>query len=193
MPKFADIPQYTRPAHYHINVPWSHLENTLDRWMLKESGIDPEQPPEQLTVPILNLDPDFQRAHVWTKKQQIAYVEFKLRGGSGAEVILFNCPRWMSWKVVDKDCYNEFVLVDGKQRIQAVLQFLRNKIKAFGHYYKEYEDKLGLEPMFIFTVNDLETKAEVLQWYLELNTGGVVHTKEEITKVKALLRAEKKK
>jgi hypothetical protein len=33
---------------------------------------------------------------------------------------------------------------------------------------------------FVFAVNDLPTRAAVLQWYLDLNTGGVVHTSHEI-------------
>jgi len=39
-------------------------------------------------------------------------------------------------------------------------------------------------------VNDLQTRAEVLQWYIDFNSGGVVHTAEEIARVKALLEKE---
>jgi hypothetical protein len=42
-------------------------------------------------------------------------------------------------------------------------------------------------------VNDLKTKAEVLQWYLDINSGGVVHTETELEKVKRLLTKEKRK
>ena len=80
-----------------------------------------------------------------------------------------------------------FYLVDGKQRLQAVRLFLNNKIKAFGYYYNEYEDELHLiGPDFLINVNDLATREEVLQWYLDLNSGGVVHTEEELNKVKKI-------
>ena len=36
----------------------------------------------------------------------------------------------------------------------------------------------------------LKTRKEVLQWYLDFNTGGVIHTDKEINKVKDLLRKE---
>jgi hypothetical protein len=42
-------------------------------------------------------------------------------------------------------------------------------------------------------MTDSKTRAEVLQWYLDLNTGGVVHTDEEIAKVERMLEAEKTK
>lgn len=40
---------------------------------------------------------------------------------------------------------------------------------------------------FDFIINDLQTEEEVLNWYLEMNSGGTVHTKEELDKVKHLL------
>lgn len=171
--KFSEIPRFTRVGHYNVNIPWRYLEKTI------KDDID------ELN---LQLNPDFQRGHVWTREQQIAYVEFILRGGSSARVIYFNCPNWHFKYVPDNE--SEFVCVDGLQRITAALAFLHDKIPAFGHYYSEYEDKLPFDVDFIFNVNDLKTKAEVLQWYLEMNTGGTPHDSKEIDRVKALLSAE---
>jgi hypothetical protein len=39
-------------------------------------------------------------------------------------------------------------------------------------------------------VNELKTRREVLQWYLDLNAGGVVHTTKEIERVRELLAKE---
>ena len=39
-------------------------------------------------------------------------------------------------------------------------------------------------------INNLQTRKEVLQWYIELNSGGTVHTDAEIDRVKKLLRKE---
>lgn len=44
--------------------------------------------------------------------------------------------------------------------------------------------------MLKFNVNDLQTRTEVLRWYIEMNSGGVVHSDEEIERVKELLRQE---
>lgn len=179
MPKFSDIPQFTQPANYSVNISWDYLPICLDNWT------NDAEPGEGL-----NLNPDFQRGHVWTKKQQIAYVEFKLRGGTGSDVILFNAPNWMR-SGGGVHSYKNFVLVDGKQRIQAILDFMDNKIPVFGHPIDKYEDKFDrMDHNFLFKVNNLKSRADVLRWYLEINTGGVVHTSEEITKVRNLLDKE---
>ena len=37
-------------------------------------------------------------------------------------------------------------------------------------------------------VNNLQTHADVVRWYLEMNTGGTPHTDDEITRVRKLLK-----
>lgn len=39
-----------------------------------------------------------------------------------------------------------------------------------------------------FHINDLATRAECLQWYLDLNTGGTVHSATELDMVAELMR-----
>lgn len=43
---------------------------------------------------------------------------------------------------------------------------------------------------FKINVNNLLTRREVLQWYVEFNSGGTPHTTEELDRVRALLRKE---
>ena len=91
-----------------------------------------------------------------------------------------------------------YVLVDGKQRIEAVCRFMRNEIRIFrdldpkkdGYLHSDFTDHMRHYAVFLWCVNDLQTKAEVLQWYLDLNAGGVVHSDEEISRVRALLEKE---
>ena len=137
----------------------------------------------------LDLDPDFQRGHVWTEAKQIAYVEFCLRDGQGSRTLLFNHPGW------NKDYKGMMVLVDGKQRLEAVRKFLRNDLPIFGgNRLNDFEDKDRLlrtnAAHFTFSVNALPTRREVLEWYLQINSGGVVHTAEELAKVEELLKNE---
>ena len=82
--------------------------------------------------------------------------------------------------------------MDGLQRITAIKKFYHNEIKAFSHYYSEFEGKLPfLKYSIPVNVNNLKTREEVLKWYIELNSGGTPHTVEEIEKVRDLLRKEK--
>ncbi len=177
--KVTDIPKFFQPPCYNVTTSWGMLEATLKSY-------DERETPGGLG---LNLDPDFQRGHVWTEDKQIAYVEYCLQEGMGSRTILFNHPNWQgSYK-------GEMVLVDGKQRLEAVRKFLRNELPIFnGNYLKDFDDIPRLfrsnGANFVFSVNNLKTRKEVLEWYLQLNTGGVVHTKEEIDKVKELLKKE---
>lgn len=172
--RYSDIPSFTSEGNYQVDVPLNRIKAHLDTFL--EMG--------------LNMEPDFQRAHVWTETQQIRFVEWLLRGGKGsAQNIYFNHTRW---DTLASD--GEFVLVDGLQRTTAVLRFLNNEIPVFGGYY--FRDFEGPCPMHIglrFCVNNLKTRAEVLQWYLDINAGGVAHTEEEIEKVRRLLEEELKK
>lgn len=170
--RFALIPPFTRGASYSVHVSWKYIEDALESY--RDSCTN------------LQLDPDFQRGHVWSVEKQIAYVEFILRGGKSSRDILFNHPQWMT------GFQGDMVLVDGKQRLEAVRQFMQGEIPAFGTKYPDFEDALPImDCAFVFHVNNLKTRAEVLQWYLDLNSGGVVHTQEELDKVKLLLAAEK--
>ena len=172
--KFEDIPQFIRSS-YSIDVHWSQLEWTLEGFK-KDYGLD--------------MEPDFQRGHVWDDAKRIAYVEFVLRGGQSGKALYFNCPGFDDGGKIDT-----MVMVDGFQRINAALKFMHNEIPVFGYKIKEFEnDKMrGHVARFHVNVNSLKTRKEVLQWYLDLNTGGVVHSDSEIKKVKKLLEQEQSK
>lgn len=134
---------------------------------------------------MLDLEPDFQRAHVWTPEQQVSYVEYILHGGESGKELYFNCAGWM------RDWRGPYVIVDGKQRLEAVRRFMRNEIPAFGRRLEEYRDKPDMiTARFSWNVAALETRREVLQWYIAFNRGGTVHTAEEIAKVQRLLDIE---
>ncbi len=173
--KFSELPKYTRPSNYRCDVSWSFLEKHLQSWAEYPSPVQ--------------LEPDFQRGHVWTPQQQTRYVEHVLRGGRSGRDVYFNCVNW--------DCgrEGEFVCVDGLQRITAVRKFLDDRLPIFGGYYfEDFTDKLNLcDHTFVFHVNNLATRAEVLQWYLEMNSGGTPHTDAEIDRVWRLLLDEKEK
>lgn len=172
--KVSDIPQLT-----HVNSPVSwqidDIQYTLDRYQ-KTYG--------------LNLDPEFQRGHVWNEQTQIKFVEFVLRGGV-TQPIRFNSPIFGGHtKAKNSDLPNDVVIVDGKQRLTAVMKFVDNKLPVFsGNYLNDFDDPAralrGAE--LTYQVNKLQTKAELYTWYLEMNEGQVAHSKEELDKVRNLL------
>lgn len=172
--RFRDVPQFSGWGNYVVDHGWRHLLDTLERYQ-EEYGLE--------------LCPDFQRGHVWTPHQQTAFVEYGLRGGHYSMNILTNCVGWL------RGMSGPFQMVDGLQRVTAVLRFLRNEVPVFGgHYFRDFEDNMSpMEPRFRWYVNDLNTRAEVLSWYLDLNSGGTVHTARELDRVRDLLREEQSK
>lgn len=164
--KFSDIPQFIEAGSYCVDMPLKMIPDKIKEWQ-DELG--------------LQLNPDFQRGHVWTEQQQIAFMEFILSGGESGRIIYFNHPGWMN------DFIGDFVCVDGLQRLTAICRFFNNEIPVFGYFYGEFEDRLSSLVAMKFNVNRLKTKREVLQWYIEMNNGGTPHSAEEINRVKKLM------
>ena len=106
--RFRDIPQYTGNGYCKVLLPIVDLEEQLARYI--QMGLQ------------LNLD--FQRGHVWGECRQVAFVEHVLRGGKN-NLIRANHPDWQR-----NYTEGEFVLVDGLQRLIAVLRFVRGEETA---------------------------------------------------------------
>jgi len=128
-----------------------------------------------------DIDPSFQRAHVWTEDQQSRYIEYRLQGGTSGKDIYFNC------KGFDRGSDDTAVLVDGKQRLNALMLFMDNKIKAFDTLFKDFDGAIRMRSGLTFHINTLETNEDVYEWYLGLNGGGTGHTQEELQKVRDLM------
>lgn len=157
-------------GNYQINVSLDYIKDKIEK-DIEEYG--------------LNLDPDFQRAHVWNMEQRVSYMEFLLKGGK-SNPIYFNHEGWMhSFK-------GEYVIVDGKQRLTSILMFLNNEYPVFkdkddegiGFYAREFD---MIPNNVVFIINDLPNRKLVLQWYLQMNKGNVAHTKEELDKVERMI------
>lgn len=166
--KFKDIKKFKQDGQWECDYSIDSLVGEIERFEDEHE---------------LELNPDFQRGHVWTEEQQINFIEFILKGGKTGRVVYLNHPGWMSdWRTGEAG----FVCVDGLQRITAFRRFINNEIPIFGHFYSEFEDK----PRNItirLNINNLQTREEVLTWYLEMNEGGTPHSKAELDKVRKLL------
>jgi hypothetical protein len=157
---------------YEIDVHLGYLEEAVQRYGA-EYGLD--------------LNPDFQRAHVWTREQQAAFVVYLLQGGPSARVLYFACHGWSRSVPM-----SPMVIVDGKQRLEAVLSFLRDEYPIHGRVCSKWTGRLRMHRGFKINIADVD-RERTLRWYLALNTGGTPHTDSEISRVKELLRKEAKK
>jgi uncharacterized protein with ParB-like and HNH nuclease domain len=163
---YNDIPKLTSNGNYTINVPLIDFDYNINRY-IEKYGLD--------------MNPDFQRGHVWSYEQQVVFIEFLIRGGETSPII-FNHTEWQSMR-----SGGEMVIVDGLQRATSILKFLKDEVEIFGGYkYSQIENFYSNLDIKI-TINNLKTRKEILTWYIELNSGGTPHTKEEIERVKSLI------
>ena len=174
---FKDILKFTDGGSWECDYDFKSLIQFIDN-EVEKSG--------------LQLNPDFQRGCIWTDEQSSKFIEFVLQGGKTAKAIYLNKPSWQSDHGLING-YDDYVCVDGLQRITAIRKFMNNEIKAFGHYYREFSGHIRGYCDMRVNINDLKTKEAVLRWYLEMNSGGVIHTKEELDRVQKLLDVERMK
>lgn len=173
--KIADIPEliYCPPSGVMLDL--DYLEPMLERW--KDTyGLD--------------LDPEFQRGHVWTLAIKVKFLEFLFKGGQ-VPPVRFNSPAFGGHTHSKKSDLDETIfIVDGKQRLTACLEFIQGKIAIFdGKFISDFDDPQLLlrKANMTYIVNRLQTKKELYQWYLEMNEGQIAHTDEELDKVRKLI------
>ena len=148
----------------------------------------------------LTLNPDFQRGHVWSREQQIAFIESWIRGAVGEQVrtITFNCPDFAGReKAADSDL-DGMVCLDGLQRLSAVMDFMDGAFRVFTNPDVE-ELKNGLDHKYFnntpysmttkllrFQVYHIQKKADLLDYYLAFNGGGTAHNQEELNRIRRM-------
>lgn len=163
---------------YSVDVDFDELEHILERYSKREGG--------------LHLNPDFQRGHVWTEEQQISYIENFIRGAVGdtGRTITFTCSDFQGFRNKDSDIIG-FYVVDGLQRLTAVQRFMNDEFKVFHHidggvnkdFFKGTGFRINGLKGLCFNVFRMQSKKEVLDYYIAMNSGGTVHTDAEIKRV----------
>ncbi len=145
----------------------------------------------------LDMIPDFQRGVVWSEEKQIYFVECMLRNllPRSAFNLTFNMPFFYS--PVDRrendvpTKYQKFICVDGLQRFTAIENFVEGKFKVFDNQISA--DDLRFTPFDLgrktFTINvfEYDNTQDILNLYLNMNTGGIAHADTEIMRVREML------
>lgn len=172
MSKMRQIQDSMPDCTYHVNVGLGNLEHSIEQFRI-------------------DLEPDYQRELVWKREQEEKFV--------GA---LLENPRaipsfWFNWLHTDHHRSHSEV-VDGKQRLQACLRWLRGEIIAHcpgginAHIDEMNEvDHRLLDSRCMLDWNFVELdRTEVMKFYLRLNSGGTVHTDAELERVQELIDVE---
>lgn len=181
MISLKDIRPYVGPAKDQTAVSGRGIER-----FLAEHGIEGG----------LDLDPDFQRGHVWTGMHRTRYVEHLLRGGQHGRVIVWNSPTYAYHdRRADADLPTTLVIVDGKQRLTAIRMFIAGEVEVFGGNRLSDFDGTSQRDILMSTSNvlrltmhmhGLQYRRELLDLYLQLNEGSIAHAPEELDRVRSL-------
>lgn len=172
-----------RRAAYKVNISLARIEESI-----ADLASDAQAMGGQMS-----LSPDFQRGHVWDQAKRVAYVENLFRG-TAPTLIRMNCAGWNSKTPGGGDLNPaDIVCVDGLQRLTALREFMKDEFKIFDQYLASDLKGTPFAPsrMTSWTIElevfDIASRAELLQFYIDINRGGVVHTDEEIDRVRGLL------
>ena len=171
---------------HHLNTTLANLEATI-------YGMDDDEMRSKV-----DLNPVFQRGHVWIREQQVAYIENFLRSPQTVNKTIYMNDLFL-YGSVDKITDNnnmvagKIVCLDGLQRLTAALDFIHGKFTVFGGV--SYDDILNSPDRTrilndcVFDINYLllSNNKEVIDFYVDFNAGGTPHTKEEIERVKKLI------
>ncbi|QIC71917.1 MULTISPECIES: DUF262 domain-containing protein [Acinetobacter] len=145
----------------------------------------------------LDMIPDFQRGVVWSEEKQIYFVECMLRNllPRSAFNLTFNMPYFYSpVKRRETDIptkYQKLICVDGLQRFTAIENFVQGKFKVF-------DNQIGADDLrwtqfdlgrktFTINVFEYDNTQDILNLYLNMNTGGIAHADTEIMRVREML------
>lgn len=180
--KLADLPKYYK-SNYHTEVGIGYLKEfikTIDEDTKCEFGEDF----------MLEMNPDFQRGHVWNQDQKVKYLEHLLMEGESGKEILFNATFYSKDNYVPMNSY----CVDGLQRITAILEFFEDKFSIFhsvkkeGFKASEIKDVKRMKNIRLkVRVGSFQSKKDIMKWYLQINKGGTPHSEEELRRVQELV------
>ena len=188
---FAIIQPVQHYATQSTHVDIRHLKS----WMENFTGTTDNYSYENV---LLEMNPEFQRGHVWDINKKIAFVENLLRGLDINKTIRFNDLTMRPHDNADVVLRNKIVCIDGLQRFTAIIDFIDGKFKVFDKQLS-YEDILNNEnkaamrnifshALLRFEFLQITSYKDLLEYYIDLNTGGVAHTQADIQIAKDLLQ-----
>jgi hypothetical protein len=184
---------------------YGRLDDTYD--LVSTKIIDGKSPGDKellgKTYGGLNFDPSvvdatgkrvfYQRGHVWTLEQKQLLIH-SIYNGIEIGKFIFKYNSWASivdqikriGHGYDRDC------IDGKQRYNALLEFVQNKFPdEFGNYYKDLSANaqhkfLEYNNLAVGELQETATDADIITTFLTLNFTGTPMSKEHIEYVQSI-------
>lgn len=129
-----------------------------------------------------SMIPPFQRDNnKWTREQQIRFVE-NVCAGFRTTLMLYTLKD-------DEGLYEQAKILDGLQRLTALLSFIENQFPIFDDFYfRDIDARLALgtvrPQVRIYT---FETEVDAVQFYIEMNRD-ITHSADDIRRAEQYLK-----
>ena len=130
----------------------------------------------------LDMDVEYQREHVWTRKDKIALIDS-----------IFNNIEIGKFVFVQRSMSYEgklYEILDGKQRLTTIIEFVEDRWKYKGYYFSELSknDQHKIKECSIsYGYLENPSKEAIFETFIKLNTCGKPMASKHINHVKQLL------
>lgn len=134
----------------------------------------------------VDFNPDYQRDYVWELEDKISLIDS-----------IFNNVDIGKFVFIKNDVMDNYMyeILDGKQRLRAILDFYEDRFQYEGKYFSDLsireQDFIEDYSITIAEVDDI-TKEQVLRYFIKLNRSGKVMSKEQLEKVEKMLEDKTK-
>lgn len=129
----------------------------------------------------IDMNPDYQRGHVWTEEDKVALIDSIFKG--------IDIGKFAFATKHDMDFYYE--IVDGKQRMTAIIEFYENRFRYRGKFFNElsHRDQDYIENYHV-SVADIRgaDRNTVMKHFVAMNSQGRVMDSAHLEKVRAMIQ-----
>jgi len=129
----------------------------------------------------VDFSPEYQRDYVWELEDKISLIDS-----------IFNNVDIGKFVFIKNDIMNNYMyeILDGKQRLRAILDFYEDRFQYEGKYFSDLsireQDFIEDYSITIAEVDNI-SKKQILRFFIKLNRSGKVMSKEQLAKVEKML------
>jgi len=159
---------FTKEEKYYIRILNSPISSLINMVHANHAGVD--------------MDVEYQREHVWTNKEKIELLDSVFDNIDIGKFVFVQRSMGHKGKLYE--------ILDGKQRLTTLVDFIEDRFKYRGFYFSE----LSFKDQFKITKHNVSygylenpNKEAIFETFIKLNTCGKPMANKHIDKVKQLL------
>lgn len=193
-PEIADIPHYE--ARHWIDV-FPYIENATSLEFEQSNVSYSNMCLDSILINYfkfgIDLNPEYQRGDVWTEEQKVKLIDSIYRDINIGSIVLVEKKWFNNNHEVTSEMYE---ILDGKQRLTAIIDYFSSKFKYRGKYFYELSDcnrsEFGNQQILVGTLrlnkkDDEYNRKKVIEQFIRLNEGGTSMDKAIIEKAKEMI------